>query len=155
MISPRLSPNSLGNLLTMFSSPIYDDEEDLKLPELVTDIRKSKNNLSTRDNVEENEYVIEMLDAYKTRKELFHKRQCDVYVSSNLCKFSLLQDLDFGFGKPIRASIAKGPFNKVMFLMRTIDRGIEAFVNLMNKKCVCSSMTSNFLNLLLPLLINS
>ncbi|KAM3374349.1 acyltransferase Pun1-like [Capsicum galapagoense] len=130
MISPRLSPNSIGNLLTMFSSPIYDNEEDLKLPELVTHIRTSKNNLSTRNNVEENEYVIEMLDAYRTGKELFHKRKCDMYVSSNLCKFPLLQDLDFGFGKPIGASIAKGPFNKVMFLMRTYDGGIEALVNL-------------------------
>ncbi|KAM3374360.1 hypothetical protein BC332_33086 [Capsicum chinense] len=136
MISPQLPPNSIGNLLTVFSSPIYHNEEELKLPKLVTDIRKSKNNLSTRNNVEENELDIEMLDAYRTGKETFHKRKCDVYVSSSLCKFPLIQDLDFGFGKPIRASIAKGPYSKAIVLMRTCDGGIEALVNL-NEEEMC------------------
>ncbi|KAF3662816.1 putative deacetylvindoline O-acetyltransferase-like isoform X2 [Capsicum annuum] len=39
-------------------------------------------------------------------------------------------DLDFRFGKPIRASIAKRPLNKYILLMRTYDGGIEALVNL-------------------------
>ncbi|KAM3374358.1 acyltransferase Pun1-like [Capsicum galapagoense] len=130
MISPQLPPNSIGNILTVFSSPIYHNEEELKLPKLVTDIRKSKHNLSTRNNVEENELAIEMLDAYRTGKSIFHKRECDVYLSTSLCKFPLIQDLDFGFGKPIRASLAKGPFNKAVLLMRTYDGGIEASVNL-------------------------
>ncbi|KAM3307656.1 acyltransferase Pun1-like [Capsicum chacoense] len=130
MISPQLPPNSIGNILTVFSSPIYHNEEERKLPKLVTDIRKSKHNLSTRNNVEENELAIEMLDAYRTGKSIFHKRECDVYLSTSLRKFPLIQDLDFGFGKPIRASLAKGPFNKAILLMRTYDGGIEASVNL-------------------------
>ncbi|KAM3307662.1 acyltransferase Pun1-like [Capsicum chacoense] len=130
MISPQLPPNPIGNIFSIFSSPIYDKKEELKLSKLVADIKKSKNNLSTRKNVEENELAIEMLDAYRTGESIFHKRKCDVYSSSSLCKFPLLQDLDFGFGKPIRASMAKGPFNKAMFLMRTNDGGIEALVNL-------------------------
>ncbi|PHT97990.1 hypothetical protein BC332_33082 [Capsicum chinense] len=136
MISPQLPPNPIGNIVNIFSSPIYDNKEELKLPKLVTDIKKSKNNLSTRNNVEENELAIEMLDAYRTGKEAFHKRKCDVYLSSSLCKFPLLQDLEFGFGKPIRASIAKGPINKAMILMRTYDGGIEALVNL-NEEEMC------------------
>ncbi|PHT96447.1 hypothetical protein BC332_34627 [Capsicum chinense] len=130
MISPQLPPNSIGNLLTVFSSPIYDNREELNLSKLVADIKKSKNNLSIRKNVEENELAIEMLDAYRTGESIFHKRKCDVYSSSSLCKFPFIQDLDFGFGKPIRASMAKGPFNKAMFLMRTNDGRIEALVNL-------------------------
>ncbi|XP_049343352.1 acyltransferase Pun1-like [Solanum verrucosum] len=43
---------------------------------------------------------------------------------------------DFGFGKPIRASFAKGPRNKFIILMRTYDGGIEAFVNL-NEQEMC------------------
>ncbi|KAM3374351.1 acyltransferase Pun1-like [Capsicum galapagoense] len=130
MISPQLPPNSIGNLLTIFSSPIYDNEEELKLPKLITDIRKSKTSLFTRNNIEENEYAIEMLDAYRTRMGPSQKRKCDIYFSSSVCKFPLLQDLDFGFGKPIRASIAKGPLNKFFHLMKTYDGGIEAHVNL-------------------------
>ncbi|KAH0666937.1 hypothetical protein KY285_028143 [Solanum tuberosum] len=33
-------------------------------------------------------------------------------------------------GNPIRSSFAKGPLNKFIYLMRTYDGGIEAFVNL-------------------------
>ncbi|KAH0749863.1 hypothetical protein KY290_029095 [Solanum tuberosum] len=44
--------------------------------------------------------------------------------------------IDFGFGKPIRASFAKGPRNKFIVLMRTYDGGIEAFVNL-NEQEMC------------------
>ncbi|KAF3662815.1 hypothetical protein FXO38_10952 [Capsicum annuum] len=137
IISPRLPPNSIGNLLTVFSSPIYHNEEELKLPKLITDIRKSINNLSTRNNVEENELAIEMLHVYRTGMEPRHKRKCDVYISSSICKFPLIQDLDFGFGKPIRASIAKGPFDKNMVLMKTYDGGIiEVFICL-NEEEMC------------------
>ncbi|KAM3232167.1 acyltransferase Pun1-like [Capsicum annuum] len=135
-ISPQLPPNSIGNLLTIFSSPIYHNEEELKLPKLVTDFRKSKNSLSTRNNVEENELATEMLDAYRTGKAPYHKRKCDVYVSSSICKFPIIQDLDFGFGKPIRASLAKGTYNKEVWLMRTSDGGIEALVHL-NEEEMC------------------
>ncbi|XP_015078882.2 acylsugar acyltransferase 3-like [Solanum pennellii] len=129
--SPQLPPNSIGNLISIISSPIYEDKEELKLPNLVTDIKKSKNYLSARDNnVEENEFAIEMLDAYRSGEVTFYKRKCDHYFSSSVCKFPFSQDLDFGFGKPIRSSIAKGPINKFIHLMRTYDGGIEAFVNL-------------------------
>ncbi|KAM3307660.1 hypothetical protein P3S67_009403 [Capsicum chacoense] len=96
MISPQLPPNPIGNIFSIFSSPIYDKKEELKLSKLVADIKKSKNNLSTRKNVEENELAIEMLDAYRTGESIFHKRKCDVYSSSSLYKFPFIQDLDFG-----------------------------------------------------------
>ncbi|WMV35658.1 hypothetical protein MTR67_029043 [Solanum verrucosum] len=76
------------------------------------------------------------IEAYRTGEEPFHKRKCDLYFSSSVCKFPLLQYLDFGFGKPIRASFAKGPRNKFIILMRTYDGGIEAFVNL-NEQEMC------------------
>ncbi|MCD9637856.1 hypothetical protein HAX54_021395 [Datura stramonium] len=121
MTSPQLPPNSIGNILSALSSPIYHNKEELKLSNLVVDIRKSKDNLSTSG---EKRFAIKMLlDAYGTGK-------CDVYLSSNLCKFPFIQDLDFGFGEPIRASIGRGPYNKVFFLMRTHDGGIEALVHL-------------------------
>ncbi|TMW82390.1 hypothetical protein EJD97_006047 [Solanum chilense] len=102
-----LPPTSIGNIATIFSTPIYENyEHDLKLPKLVTDIRKSKHDLSTRNNLQENEYVKVMLEAYKT---------------------------DFGFGKPTRASQESGSFSNLFILMNTPDdhdRGVEAFVNL-------------------------
>ncbi|KAF3684881.1 putative polygalacturonase-like [Capsicum annuum] len=151
MISPQLPPNSIGNLLTVFSSPIYDNREELNLSKLVADIKKSKNNLSTRNNVEENELAIDMLDAYRSGESIFDRRKCDVYFSSSLCKFPLIQDLDFGFGKPIRASLAKGPFNKAMLLLRTCDGGIEAVVNLNEEEMCVFEHDKQFLEFATPI----
>ncbi|KAH0715603.1 hypothetical protein KY284_008508 [Solanum tuberosum] len=55
------STSTIGNILTAFSTPIYN-LEDLRLPKLVADIRKSKHELSTRDNFKENKWVLEMLE---------------------------------------------------------------------------------------------
>ncbi|KAH0678488.1 hypothetical protein KY284_019573 [Solanum tuberosum] len=106
-LQPPLPPPTIGNILTIFSTRIYENyERDLKLPKLITDIRKSKHDLSTRNNLQENMFVTEMLDAYRT---------------------------DFGLGKPTRASKGSGPSSYTFILMNAPDdhnRGVEAFVNL-------------------------
>ncbi|KAH0684536.1 hypothetical protein KY289_022288 [Solanum tuberosum] len=106
-LQPPLPPTTIGNILSIFSTPIYENyERNLKLPKLVTDIRKSKHDLSTRNNIQENMFVTEMLEAYRT---------------------------DFGLGKPARASKGSGPSSNTFILMNTPDdhgRGVEAFVNL-------------------------
>ncbi|XP_059301924.1 acyltransferase Pun1-like [Lycium ferocissimum] len=129
-MSPPLPPTSIGNILTVFSTPIYHEEQDLKLPKLVADIRKSKDNLSGRNNVEQNELVSEMLDAYRNGEAPYQQRSCDVYTNTSFLGFEF-EKLDFGWGKPARGSIASGPANKIFILMNTPDRrGVEAFVNL-------------------------
>lgn len=92
-----------------------------------------------------------MLDAYRTGKEMYHQRKCDLYFWSSLCKFPLIEDLDFGFGKPIRASIAKGPLNKVIYLMRTNDGGIEALVNLNEQEMRVFEHDKQFLEFATPI----
>ncbi|KAG5608793.1 hypothetical protein H5410_020074 [Solanum commersonii] len=121
-------------MVSIFSSPIYENyERDLRLPKLVTDIRKSKHDLSTRNNLQENELVIEMLDAYKTGKLLLQQRNCDVNITTSTLAFEF-EKLDFGFGKPTRASQGIGPISNFFILTNTPDddhdRGVEAFVNL-------------------------
>ncbi|WMV23344.1 hypothetical protein MTR67_016729 [Solanum verrucosum] len=128
-----LPPTSIGNIATIFSTPIYENyEHDLKLPKLVTDIRKSKHDMSTRNNLQENEYITVMLEAYRTGKLPFHQRNCDVYTITSILAFEF-EKIDFGFGKPSRASQESGSFSNLFILMNTPDdhdRGVEAFVNL-------------------------
>ncbi|KAK4720754.1 hypothetical protein R3W88_010987 [Solanum pinnatisectum] len=113
-LQPPLPPTTIGNILTIFSTPIYENyEQDLKLPKLVTDIRKSKHDLSTKNNIQENMFVKEMLEAYRTGKLPFQQRDCDVYMITSILAFEF-EKLDFGFGKPARASKGR----------------VEAFVNL-------------------------
>ncbi|XP_009793426.1 acyltransferase Pun1-like [Nicotiana sylvestris] len=135
-ISPPLPPSTIGNILTVFSTPIYNNERDLRLPKIVRDIRKYKNNLSSKNNLEENEWVVEMLDAYRTGKELFNQRNCDVYLCSSTLMYEY-EKLDFGWGRPAKGSLGNvGQFSKNFILMNTPDRGVEAFVNL-NEQEMC------------------
>ncbi|KAL3370225.1 hypothetical protein AABB24_007319, partial [Solanum stoloniferum] len=131
---PPLPPTTIGNMVTIFSTPIYENHErDLRLSKLVTDIRKSKHDLSTRNNLQENELVIEMLDAYKTGKLPLQQRNCHVYIATSTLAFEF-EKLDFGFGKPTRARQGIGPISNFFILTNTPDgdhdRGVEAFVNL-------------------------
>ncbi|KAH0682011.1 hypothetical protein KY289_019763 [Solanum tuberosum] len=133
-LQPPLPPTTIGNIITIFSTPIYENyERDLKLPKLITDMRKSKHDLSTRNNIQENMFVKEMLEAYTTGKLPFQQRDCDVYMITSILAFEL-EKLDFGFGKPARASKGSGPSSNTFILMNTPDddhdRGVEAFVNL-------------------------
>ncbi|KAM3375475.1 acyltransferase Pun1-like [Capsicum galapagoense] len=82
-ISPQLPPTSIGNMLTVFSTPIH--RGDLKIAKVIANIRKSRDN-NTR-NKEHNEWVSEILHAYRTGKGTFQKRSCDVYISTSLCKY--------------------------------------------------------------------
>ncbi|KAK4709348.1 hypothetical protein R3W88_030273 [Solanum pinnatisectum] len=132
------STSTIGNILITFSTPIYN-LEDLRLPKLVADIRKSKHELSTRDNFKENKLVSDMLEyankintGTEDDQSYRQKSSChNVYGFSSVCNIPF-QDLDFGWGRPTRASIASTPFSNTIFLMNTQDqnRGIEVFINL-------------------------
>ncbi|XP_009765990.1 acyltransferase Pun1-like [Nicotiana tabacum] len=130
-VSPPLPPTSIGNLLTVFSTPIYNSsrEGDFNLSKIVTDIRNSKQKLLSRDNIKENEWAWEIVNAYKTGKGTFQQRNCDVYVSTSLCQFPF-HDLDFGWGKPSRARLGGHLISKFFSLMSTHDGGIQVSVHL-------------------------
>ncbi|CAN4090195.1 unnamed protein product [Withania somnifera] len=149
-ISP-LPPTTIGNIFTIFSSPIY--EQDLKLSKLVTDIRKSKQDLFTRNNLQENELIKEMLDAYRTGKLPYQQRNCDVYRSTSLLAFEY-EKLDFGFGKPARVSQGSSPPKKFFILMNTPDdhdRGVEAFVSLHEQDMSIFENDKNLLQFATPI----
>lgn len=104
-------------------------EGDFNLSKIVTDIRNSKQKLLSRDNIKENEWAWEIVNAYKTGKGTFQQRNCDVYVSTSLCQFPF-HDLDFGWGKPSRARLGGHLISKFFSLMSTHDGGIQVSVHL-------------------------
>lgn len=135
---PIPSASTIGNIITSFSTPMYS-LGDLRLPKLVADIRKSRHELSNKDNFKENTLVSEVLE-YINRistgtgddQSYRQKSSChDVYRCTSVCNIPY-QDLDFGWGRPSRASSASLISSNMLFLMNTHDqsRGIEAFVNL-------------------------
>lgn len=72
----------------MLSTPIYENyKQNLKLSKLVTDIRKFKHDLSTRNHIKENMFVTEMLEVHKTGKLPSQQRNCDLYMITSLLAF--------------------------------------------------------------------
>ncbi|KAG5578492.1 hypothetical protein H5410_058626 [Solanum commersonii] len=153
------STTTIGNILTAFSTPTYN-LEDLRLPKLVFDIRKSKLELSNKDNFKNNTWISEMLEytnkvntGIEDAQSYLQKSSChDVYRCSSICNMPY-QDFDFGWGRPSRASMASAPFNNVLYLMNTHDqsKGIEVFINLNEQQMSIFEQDKNLLQFATPL----
>ncbi|XP_049358060.1 acyltransferase Pun1-like [Solanum verrucosum] len=129
MIKSRLPQSAIGNLLSSFSTTITN-EQDIELPTLVRNLRKGVEVAYTKDQVEENELILEVVESMRKGKKPFDDEYENVYSCSNLCRFPLYK-VDFGWGKPERVSLPNGPFKNLFFLKDyKIGRGVEARVML-------------------------
>lgn len=124
----NLPPNVVGNLITNFLTSIYS-EEDMKLSTIVGEMRKRKDQAYKRDNVKENVWVEEILRSSLAKEEIYHNSGCDTYLFSSLVKYPL-HEIDFGWGKPVKVSIANGLLSKIIYLMGNQGGGLDAFVML-------------------------
>uniref|UniRef100_A0A1S4BKN1 Acylsugar acyltransferase 3-like n=1 Tax=Nicotiana tabacum TaxID=4097 RepID=A0A1S4BKN1_TOBAC len=132
MIKPRLPRSAIGNLLSMFSTAAT---QDIELPRLVHNLRKEVEVAYKKDQVDENELVLEIVDSMKKGKLPFEEKDencttTTMYFCSNLCKFPFYS-VDFGWGKPERVYLGTGPFKNFFFLKDyQTGRGVEARVML-------------------------
>ncbi|KAH0718210.1 hypothetical protein KY285_014241 [Solanum tuberosum] len=131
MMKPRLPRSAIGNVLSVFSTTATK-EQDIELPTLVRNLRKEVEVAFAykKDQVEQNEFILEMVESIKKGKIAFEDENCSVYFCSNLCKYPYY-NVDFGWGKPERVSIPNGPFKIFFFFMDYQNgRGLEARVML-------------------------
>lgn len=127
MIKPRLRRNAVGNLLSVFSTEATN-EQDIELPMLVRNLRKEVEVAYKKDQVQQNELVLEVVESMRKGKIPFEDE--NIYLCSNLCKYPLYR-VDFGWGQPERVSMPNGPSENVFFLKDYKDgRGVEARVML-------------------------
>ncbi|TMW85620.1 hypothetical protein EJD97_022799 [Solanum chilense] len=128
----NLPQNIVGNILTSFSTSIYN-EENMKLSIIVSKMRKGKEQAYKRDNVKQNVLVDKIFESTLAKEEMYHSSSssstCDTYLCSSFVKFPF-HEIDFGWGKPIKVSVANGPFGKVIYLIGNQGGGIDAFVML-------------------------
>ncbi|TMX03975.1 hypothetical protein EJD97_012676 [Solanum chilense] len=124
-----LPPNAIGNLLTICpTSIITNNEESMTISKLVSEMRKSKELVYKRDNVNDNMFVALLLELAKSKQE-YHDNGPNAYQITSLVKFAL-HEIDFGWGKPTKVSIANGLNNKLAILMGNQTGGIDAYVTL-------------------------
>ncbi|XP_009757903.1 acyltransferase Pun1-like [Nicotiana sylvestris] len=131
MIKPRLRRSAIGNLVSTFSTAAM---QDIELPRLVHNLRKEVEVAYKKDQVDENELVLEIVDSMKKGKLPFEEEDenstATMYFCSNVCQFPLYS-VDFGWGKPERVCLANGPCKNYFFLKDyKTGRGVEARVML-------------------------
>ncbi|XP_070052113.1 acyltransferase Pun1-like [Nicotiana tomentosiformis] len=132
MIKPRLRRSAIGNLVSTFSTAAM---QDIELPRLIHNLRKEVEVAYKKDQVDENELVLEIIDSMKKGKLPFEEKDensttTTMYFCSNVCKFPLYS-VDFGLGKPERVCLANGPSKNYFFLKDyKTGRGVEARVML-------------------------
>ncbi|XP_055805948.1 acyltransferase Pun1-like [Solanum dulcamara] len=134
MMKPRLPRSAIGNVLSLFSTSAINtnNEEEMILPRLVHNLRKGVEVASKKEQVQQNEFILQVIDSMKKGKMLFENKDenCTMYACSNLCKYPYYS-VDFGWGKPERVSLANGPLKNFFFLMDyQTGLGLEARVML-------------------------
>ncbi|XP_049384750.1 acyltransferase Pun1-like [Solanum stenotomum] len=129
LLKSRLPQSAIGNILSIFST-IATNEQDIELPTLVRNLRNGVEVAYKKDQVEENELILEVVESMRKGKKPFDDEYENVYACSNLCKYPDY-NVDFGWGKPERVGLPNGPFKNVFFLKDyKIGGGVDARVML-------------------------
>ncbi|KAM3362761.1 hypothetical protein P3S68_017615 [Capsicum galapagoense] len=107
MMKPRLPPSAIGNVSSAFSTQAINT----MLVRNLRKLRELKWLAYTKDQVEQNELILEAVNSMKKGKMLFENK--DENCTS----------VDFGWGKPERVSLANGPSKKIIKLGEAWRRG--------------------------------
>lgn len=124
--------NSAGNILSTFSTAPASESE-MNVSRLVAELRKGKERLQNRDNVKENELVLEIVNTLRKGEKPYENPDLDIYFCSSLSKYPAYT-ADFGWGRPCKVSMPKGPMKNMFFLIdNQSGGGFEALVMLKKK----------------------
>ncbi|WOH04872.1 hypothetical protein DCAR_0624284 [Daucus carota subsp. sativus] len=122
LLDPPLPKTSVGNLIAMNHVPTTTMNET-GLNTLIAQMKKGKMQLRGRKSLVGTEYLA-LLDKYaKTNHKL--------YLMSSICNFPLYNEMDFGWGKPVKAAFVDTPMSNFAIMMDTPSGdGINAIVGL-------------------------
>lgn len=123
LLDPPMPKTTVGNLFTINHIPTSTMSETMLNP-MVTQMRKGKMQLKGIKSLDEIKGAMPLVEKYA---KMNHK----IYLVSSICKFPLYDVMDFGWGRPVRATIVDAPFVNTFFMADTPSRdGIMVTVNL-------------------------
>nr|BDW80081.1 BAHD acyltransferase [Echium plantagineum] len=134
VINPPLSSDFVGNLANYFGVP-FPEDRDLNYTRLVSDLRGAKAAFFEKfKEITANEFREHILQSVEHIKVISAgESNLEQYICTSMCRFPFY-DMDFGWGKPERASFAAAPFKNFIILMDDKNGdGVEAFVPLEDK----------------------
>lgn len=139
-----------GNACFLFMAPEIEHPAEIKLHELISEVRKEKEMYFSRDWETKN-LVSTLFEKVKSLQNQLEKDDddVDVYKCTSLSKFPFC-DIDFGWGSP-RMCLGNVPINKKIFLMDSQNGdGIEVLVSLKEEDMSALDTNSNLLEFASP-----
>nr|BDW80097.1 BAHD acyltransferase [Heliotropium arborescens] len=129
-IGPPVTQTSVGNFVS-FALVLISDERELNFSKLVGEIRKAKlQQYGKYKGIKQNELVSTTLEIAEQIKSFHGNDDIDTYGFSSLCRYPTNQ-IDFGWGKPIRINLAANPFKNICSLLDNHNGdGIDVFIPL-------------------------
>ncbi|KAK4758101.1 hypothetical protein SAY87_019402 [Trapa incisa] len=131
-VDPPMPENTMGNLVGYFRVETEEAEAELKLPELVRLLRKGLQ----KYQIEVNEIIggeVRVQDILKSAADFgvqLADQGVDNFNCSSWCKFPMYES-DFGWGKPVWASLPSLEFKNDVRMINTADgEGIEVWLAL-------------------------
>lgn len=125
MMEP-LPENSIGNIYTLMEI-FTNNESELKPEAFISELKKQKMQVKGLKNIETVMVLVSDFASDNAIEEQ-HKKLMESYVCTSMCGFPIY-NIDFGWGKPIKATLA-GNLMKNSFLLMDVPSGdgIEALV---------------------------
>ncbi|KAK2978913.1 hypothetical protein RJ640_019228 [Escallonia rubra] len=126
-MEPPLPETSVGNIYSHVTVQTKNEGET-DLNRLIGEIKRAKARLKGVKNLEVNEWISVIQECLSNNY--------DGYLISSFCRYPFYQ-VDFGWGKPCRVSLADAPTKNDFFLMDTATGdGIEALVTLEEQQMI-------------------
>nr|WES72145.1 acylsugar acyltransferase 2 [Solanum nigrum] len=151
-LHPPLPKNTMGNNFSFFSL-LTKEEKEIDLPQVVSKLRKAKEELRKKyKNAKIEELLPITLEQYREANEMFSNNSCfDLYRFSSIIKFPFY-DVDFGWGKPEKVTLASdSPIKNMFILMDNKNRnGVEAISGMKEQDMLALERDEEFLQFASP-----
>ncbi|CAN4076292.1 unnamed protein product [Withania somnifera] len=129
-LRPPIPLNTMGNACVLFGS-ITKTEDDIKLPNFIAQLQEAKQQL--RDDLKDmntNQIAAHALERLKHGADIMEFNKYDTYSCRSVCNFGLYT-IDFGWGRPVRVTLAGNPTkNHFLFMDDSTGDGINVLVSL-------------------------